>query len=268
MSETDGVLARYDKLATALTETGRSIPESLASERDLSSKLGAAEIAGDGADVLRAQLTTVTEDRVSAARRRQSACEGLLQMDGELAKARERMSRVQSEIAAGTIQEFSRRWTEACRALVMLRAEATVLAKVLGVTVPVPPPYSAHMNLIHGTPELRPVEPADSIQPASLPPALATLNDIIGRLDVALGACRGVRQSHELTQRYFAMNRGSGMGEMAATFVVTKPFVYLGSEFEAGVLVNRDVLPVGALHRFWLGKCVRPLDQPGSEAAA
>jgi hypothetical protein len=151
--------------------------------------------------------------------------------------------------------------------LAVLRAEAEGLGKILGVTVPVPPPYVAQMNSIYGTPELRPAGPAESIPPASLPPALAALSAAVGRLDVALGVCRGLRQSRELTQRYFAMNRGSG-SEMGATFVVVKPFVYLGTEFEAGVLVNRDVLPVGALHRFLLGKCVRPLDQPGSAAAA
>jgi hypothetical protein len=263
VAEAEVVLGRYDRLSAALTETGRSIPGALAEERELSSKLGAAEIAGDGADVLRAQLTTVTEDRVSAARRRQSACEGLLQMDGELVKAREAMSRARSEFAASMVAEFHARWNQACRELAVLQAEAQELAAALRTQVTCPPPYTVSRSAATERVELRLMASAESVA-VSLPPALVTVGGTLDRMDSAAGMIAGLKQAVDLTEKHRALARiRIGLpGELLGTYEVVKPFNYLGTEFRQGALINRDVLTDGCLYRFWLGRNLRSLDGP------
>jgi hypothetical protein len=268
VSETDGVLARYDRLATALTATARSIPESLASERELSSKLGAAEIAGDGADVLRARLTTVTEDRVSAARRRQSASEGLLQMDGELAKARELMGRAQSEFAATMVAEFQTRWSRACRELAILQAESQQLAAALRTQVTCPPPYTVSRSAATERVEVRLITSAEPV-PVSLPPAVATVSTTLDRLGAAAGLIAALKQAADLNERHHALARirAGFQVEMGGLYEVVRGFHALGSDFAPGALVDRSILCDGMLHRYFLGRAIRPLEGPAVAAA-
>jgi hypothetical protein len=56
IAEAQQVLSKHDKFSSVLTETGLSIPAALASERELTRRLGMAEVAGDAVDALRADL--------------------------------------------------------------------------------------------------------------------------------------------------------------------------------------------------------------------
>jgi hypothetical protein len=105
----------HDAFATVLVETGASIPASLATERELSSRLGQAEISGAGADELRSQLAGVKERRYGDVRRRQSATEGLLELEAELTKARQQVSEAKAAFASTVVLDFERRWAEGCR---------------------------------------------------------------------------------------------------------------------------------------------------------
>jgi hypothetical protein len=261
----ESALQKFDLLSGALAETGRLIPESLASERALRGELGGAEIDGSEASELRRRLADTVAAREAAARRRASACEGLLSLEPQLAAAREAVARSRAELSESVIQQFVEKWNRACRTLVELRSESEVLARTLGQHMPVTLPFTVR-NGVHGVPELKLSSPSEPAL-VSLPPGLSTIVDTLARLDGALSLCASVRQGRELTTRLHALNRQRGtQGEVSGVFTVVRPFTALGSSFAVHQLVDASLLPVGLLERFWKGRDLRPLE--GAVAAA
>jgi hypothetical protein len=229
VAEAEAVLKKHDVLATVMTETGSSIPRGLASERELSSRLGAAEITGDGVAELRAQLDAVKERREAAARRRQSASKGLLELEGALTTVRQQVNQGQAAFASGVIQDFQRRWTEACRALAVLRGEAGQLTAALGVPCPTAPPYVASVSAITGAPELRPIAFSETLPRAALPAPVATLAEVRAKLNEhsLIGA---LKQAVQLDAQHHALSRlraGQQM-EMSGTYTASLPRSRIG----------------------------------------
>jgi hypothetical protein len=259
LREAENILARCDRLKAVLHETGRTIPAALAEERELASKLGLAEVTGDGnAQALRSRLSIISSERSAAARKRSSASEGLSLLESEVAEARRSLERARTEVAASVRGEFAERWSAACRHLHTLLAEARALTEA-GVPVLTPPPFQAEINRIHGHAELVSVASATQVEAPALPPQLATIADLISKLDEAGSICRGIRQANEFTAHYYALSRTRGAvpHDLSQVFVTTKNFSALGSEFAVGTLINREVLPAGQLDRLLTARQLR-----------
>jgi hypothetical protein len=269
LSAAQTVLLRAERLAEALRATGTAIPALLAEERRLSGELGALEIEGGDISELRARLDAVAAERAAAGRQRSSAAEGLRHMDGQLAEARQILSRARGLYGTGIMREFAQRWQAKCNELAALRAEAEGLSKALGVSVPCPAPYAPQLNRITDAPELRALAASGPVTTPPLPEALAVVAGIADRLDSANALCTGVRQSAELTAHYFATARERGLkSELGGVFTVIKPFDALGTHFEPGMLLDRGVLSEGSLERYWKGRCLQPVAEGAMIAAA
>ena len=268
LAEAENVLKRHDTLAAVMVATGSSIPTALAQERELAGKLGAAEIAGEeGADKLRAQLDAVKERREGDARRRQSASKGLLALEAELTKARKQVTQVQAAFVSTVIQDFGRRWVEACHVLAALRGEASQLTAALGVPCPTAAPYVVSVNAATGASELKPVALAEALPWTALPPPVATVAAMLAKLNDA-GLISELRQAEQLNLQHQALSRLAGQPtEMGGTYIVSRTFHALGSDFPAGTLLDDTVMSVGMLHRFWRGNALRPAGGAAVEAA-
>jgi hypothetical protein len=71
-----------------------------------------------------------------------------------------------------------------------------------------------------------------------------------------------VAQAANLTVREHTLNRERGYvrGELGGLFTVAKDFTALGSEFKAGQLVDRSILPDGLLFRHAAGRAIRQVE--------
>jgi hypothetical protein len=262
LAAAQNVLAKHDRFAAALAETGGTISGALASERQLSTRLGAAELAGsDDVPALRAQLSAVAAQREAAIRGRHAATQGLADLGEDLRRARAAVEQARARYAASVVSEFHARWSRCSAELVRLHAEGVELSRVLRFTVACAPPYCAAINVVSQRAEVRLIASPEPVA-VDLPPGLQALAAIIGRLDAADGVGAGVRQAAELNVRHHALSRlrAGQQIEMTGVFVVTKPFSILGSTFEVGALLDRSILPDGLLHRFWIGRHIRPLE--------
>jgi hypothetical protein len=262
VAEAENLLARHAKLAGVLVATGTSIPKLLGEERRLSAALGNAEIESSGVDKVSGQLASVRQNREADARRRASATESLLESETDLTRARERVSGAQNEFASTMVEDFNRRWQEACRALAVLRSEAVQLSAALRTTVLTPAPYVVSVNAINGAAELRPIALAEPIPPVALTPALVTVGTILDRLDSAHGLIGSLKQAADLNCKHHAVARvRAGMqAELRGIYEVARAFHVLGSDFAVGALLDRSLLPDGLLHRYWLGRAIRPVE--------
>jgi hypothetical protein len=102
----------------------------------------------------------------------------------------------------------------------------------------------------------------------ALPPEVAGISARLDQLDAAATLAAGIAQSVELTQRHYALCRQRRMPErMEGLFVVLRDFTYLGTEFKRGQLVDRSVLPDGALYRCQLARELRAAEDAGTVAA-
>jgi hypothetical protein len=268
LSAAEKTLAKHDRLAAALAESGRSIPQALALENQLYSQLGAAEVAGDDVDGLRSQLAAANDRRQADVRRRASAAEALLEMENELRGARAAMEQARAQYVSVVASEFRERWNRCCAELIRLHGEARELSRVLSSTITPAAPYCAAVNVVTQRPEVQLLASVEPV-PVELTPGMQTLSRTIERLDLAMSIGAGVRQSRELSERYYSQMRSRGLpAQLTGTFEVTKAFNHLGTDYLAGALVSRDLLGDGSLSRLWTPKLIRPLNQPGSTAAA
>jgi hypothetical protein len=268
LSAAEKTLAKHDRLTAALTESGRSIPQALALENQLYSQLGAAEVAGDDVDGLRAQLAAANDRRAAAGRQRASAAESLLEMENELRGVRAAIEQARAQYASVVASEFQARWSRCCAELIRLHGEARELSRVLSSTITPAAPYCAAVNVVTQRPEVQLLAPVEPV-PVELPPGMQTLSRTIERLDAAMAVGAGVRQARELTERHFSLMRSRGLpAQLTGTFEVTRAFDHLGTDYPVGTLISRDLLGDGPLSRFWTAKLIRPLNQPGSPAAA
>lgn len=267
VAEAENVLKRYDAFAGVMAETHGSIPESLATERQLRRDLGLSEVEGGDVQQLRGRLSAVTGAREQNVRRRQSASEALLTMDNELAGARAAIDSARTEFGAELIRQFDERWREACARLTALRAEALALAGALRCEVATPAPFVARTNPISGGPEIRPVASAEPVAAANLPAALVTVGTTLDRLDVARGLVGGIKQTRQLEQHHRGVCRGRGTSPvMAGVFTVLKPVTHLGMTFARGSLVDNSVICDASLQRLLVARFI--VSEDGAAAAA
>jgi hypothetical protein len=267
VGEAEIVLARHDKLASVLAETGASISASLAQERELTGRLGQAEITGDGVAALRTELSTIVERRQADVRRRQASASGLLGLGTELARARSEVDKARSEYAGTVVAGFESRWARACQELAVLQAEAQQLTTALRCLVTCQLPFVAALNVVRDRPEVRYTgKPA---APPPLPAPVATVTGALDRLDSARALVGAVQQSIDQDARHHALARHrTGMADqMTGVFVVTKAFEHLGSQFLPGALVTRAIVSDGALFRLQLARCVLLDDFNTADAA-
>jgi hypothetical protein len=262
----DSVLTRYQQYAAALVDTGTSIPQALSTERRLSAELGRAEIEGGDADELRRRLAAVVAEREAAARRRAGASEALLGMADDLRRERAVVAQGLAEIAQSAINDFGLRWARACSDLGRLVAEAGVLGAALRCTVATPPPYVATLSA-DGMRML--VSFAGHIQPdtVTLTPEVSAITARLDQFDAAGTLIAALGQAHELTERHHALcQQRRAPSRLEGVFEVVKGFSYLGTQFTEGMLLDRSVLPDGALYRFQIGRNLRAVE--GAAVAA
>jgi hypothetical protein len=256
-------LLKAEKLSAMMTETGSAISAALGEEHDLSRQCGQLEIEGGDTGKLHERLAASAVERAASGRRRAAAADGLLHMSRELDEGRQALIWARDLYGSGIVEEFSIRWAQACHALAVLRIEAEMLGKALGTTVPTPAPYAPKINAIYAEErlELHPVPATGPIAPPPLPPALVEVVAILDRIDAVRAMGQAVRQSVDLTKTFFttARERGAWRGEMAGTFEVVRAFDVLGSHFEVGALVSREVMSEGLIDRFWRGRCLWPV---------
>jgi hypothetical protein len=258
---------RYRQYAEVLTATGSTIPRLLAERRELQSQLGRSEITGTDVQATKGRLTTITAALESAGRQRSAACDGLLALAGDLRAARAAAAGELQQIAQTTVADFHLRWARATETLGNLIAESGVLGAALRTPIPTPAPYIPVLSA-DGTRML--VSFAGHLLPdkVALPPQVAGITARLDALDAAATLAAGIAQSVELTQRHYALCRQRRAPErMEGLFVVLKDFTYLGTEFKRGQLVDRCVLPDGALYRFQVGKDLRAVEDSTSVAA-
>jgi hypothetical protein len=257
------VLKRADTFAAALRETGVRIPESLAAQRDLSRKLGSLEITGSDAAELRNRLAEVIAEREAAVRRRRAAAEGLLELKDAVDKARDGVTQSQPEFANSVIRDFNQRWTDACRALDVLRGEAAALSCALRVPVDCPAPYVATWSVSSARPQVVPVALAQQVEPTALPPALLMVGGVLDRLAAAAGLIAALVQAADLNSRHLALSRvrAGQQAEMTGTYEVVKAFHIFESNYAPGQLVDRSVMGGdGMVYRYWIARSLQPLE--------
>lgn len=141
------------------------------------------------------------------------------------------------------------------------------LSVALHATIPTPAPYVATTSVVTGAPEVRPV--SAPIPEVSLPPALAAVSTVIGKLDAATGLLAAIAQSRDLTDRHRALARARvGMSPtLPGVFETLKQFDHCGSHFAPGALVSRDLIPDGVLHRLVTGRVIGLIDASVASAA-
>jgi hypothetical protein len=271
VAEAESVLKKYDLFAGTLSETGLAIPKALAEERQLASKLGAAEITGsDDTDELRRRLAEVAARREAAARQRASASEELRGMAGQLTQARDGVGRSQAEFAGTVVAEFHARWNRCCRSLAALYAEAQELGRALRVEVKCPPPYVAGISLMTGgRPEVRFALSVEQT-PVTLPPDLIALAAVVDRLEAAIATVGALGQAAEIDARHQALARIQlGLpARMSGTYQAVKPFTHCGTAYTPGMLLDASLMTSGELFRFWKGRAIEPVSAVATHRAA
>jgi hypothetical protein len=187
-------------------------------------------------------------------------------MGDELRQGRASAAQELAAVAQATVADFQMRWARACAQLGALVAEAGVLGAALRTQVRTPAPYS---------PALSPdglsmrVVFSGSIQPdsVSLPPEVTGIIARLDQLDDAMALIAGLGQAAELTQRHRALCQQRRVpSRMEGLYEVVRNFSYLGTEFARGMLVDRSVLPDGALYRFQLGRDLRVVEDAAQAA--
>jgi hypothetical protein len=270
LSDSEGVLARHQKLADVLIATSRSIPEALAEEQRLYSQLGAAEVAGDDdVDGLRSELAGAQDARNAARRQRSAVVDSIRDMESDLRRAREGIEQSRAAYGAGVLADFNSRWAEGCRMLAVLQAEAAALARALRVQVSCPAPYTVAMSVIGDRPTVRfslPIEPS----PVSLPPGLAAVAGVVDRLDAAAALGAALRQSIETDQRHQALARIQlGVpAQMTGCYRVIREVSHCGANYPVGTLLDASLLSHGELFRFWKGRQIEPLNAVAAHRVA
>lgn len=106
--------------------------------------------------------------------------------------------------------------------------------------------------------------------PPTMPPKLEGMAALLEKVDAAAALVGAVRQAADMHQRHLALSRvrAEQPGEMNGLYEVLKAFDFLGVRFERGALINRDIMPLGILHRFWLGKAIPLVENAAKSAAA
>ena len=264
----EALLMRRDKLADTLSETSDTISRALALERQLDVDLGVTEIAGGDVGHVRTELTATRDRHQSAIRRRQAASAGLLGLEAEVAAARAAVDAARCEYANTVLLDFTRRWNLACSELAVLQAEAQQLSAALRTTVTCPPPYIPSVNVVTSAPELH--FKGAPVPPPLLSGELARVTAVLDRLYAAARLVGAIQQAAAMDSRHYelAKHRIGMPSQMTGVFVVIKPFSHLDREFAVGMLVNRDLMGDGLLHRLVLGKNVRVADPAAAIAAA
>jgi hypothetical protein len=263
------VITRFQRFQAVLTDTGLSIPRLLSERLSLRTQVGRVEVErGDASELqqLRERLDTVGNALASAARQRSAASESLLSLSGEIREARRAAEAAMAGISQAVISDFQMRWAHAVGELSRLHGEASALSRILRRSVPSPPPYCATVSVDGG----RNVVAFCGlvVEDVALPPEVSAITARLDAFDSALAACAAVAQGEELTRRYYALARvRQEIQSATGLFRVIKPFASLGSEFPMGVLIDASVLPMGLIHRFWLGRHLMPLESSAVVAA-
>jgi hypothetical protein len=269
LSAAEEALAKHDRLAAALAESGRSIPQALALENQLYSQLGAAEVAGDDVDRLRSELAGAQDARNAAQRKRSAVVDSLLELETDLRRAREAVEQSRAAYAPGVVADFNSRWAEGCRMLAVLQAEAAALGRALRVEVACPAPYAVAMSVMGDRPTVRFSLPTES-SPVSLPPGLTAVAGVVDRLDAAAALGAALRQSAEIDQRHQALARlQNGLPAlMTGCYRVTRAFSHCGTTYPVGTLLDASLLSHGELYRFWKGRQIEPLNAVAAHRVA
>jgi hypothetical protein len=254
-------------LAAALAETGTSIPRLLREQRELRSQVGAAEVEGGDIQTLRGRLDGVSNALTGAARQRAAASDGLLAMAGDLRAARAVAAEALTKIAKAAVDDFGLRWARATQELGRLIAEAGALAAALRTPVSTPAPYIPVLSP-DGTKML--VSYSGNLRPdvVSLAPEVAEITHRLDAIDGALALAGAIAQSRELDERHHALCRQRRtVARMDGLYEAVKNFSYLGSEFARGMLIDRTVIPDGALYRCQVARELRAVEDSASAAA-
>jgi hypothetical protein len=247
ITRAEGTLETHDRLRSILEQTHTSIPKSLSDERQLTSALGSAEVAGGDTTGLRQQLADLNAQRETDVRRRASAADAALDDEPELISARQSVSQSAERFSLGIIADFGQRCSDAVAVLQRLQAEAAALTCALRLQVDAPVLPSAASGVA-----------------APIPPAAQRIGELLDRLDGAINLCGGIRQSHNrnLIDGRLSENRTGATGQTVGTFLVAKAFVSMldGLQFEAGTLIDSSLVGSANLRRLVTSRFVRPAD--------
>jgi hypothetical protein len=259
LTEASAVLVQYDRLHGVLTATHASIPEALASERELTAKLGGAEIAGGDVGSLRSRLVATTSEREAAARQRSAAAEAVLGMEGELARVRAQVATAEATLASGILKEFWARWRAAVDALAAMYSEGLALADAL------------HVRIDTASELRRLLAPAPSPAAAALPAAVAAAASAIQKLDAGITLCGGIRQSKEIESRAWSLSQVRRVPfEVTGTYRTLRSVHCMtdGQQFPAGSLVDASLLGHGFLGRLATARHIVPVELDVAHRAA
>jgi hypothetical protein len=261
-------MVRFQRFAEVLAATGSSIPKLLGEQRQLRQELGGAELTGTDVQATKERLDAVSNALASAARQRVAASEGLLGMAGDLRAARASAAGELAAVARSALADFNAKWNRCCAELGRLVAEAGVLGAALRTQVATPPPYTAALSADGMRIQIifaGPLE-ADNV---GLPPEVAGITSRLDAADSALALVGAVGQTREWDQRYIALQRtrSAAMPVMSGIYTVVRAFDHLGTRYEVGQLVSTDIMSHGTLHRRWLARELRAVEDSATVAA-
>jgi hypothetical protein len=265
----EDALTRFQQFDAVLRETHQTISDALRQEQGLVGELGRAEIVGGDVGELRRQLDAVTGTRAVAVRRRSSAADCVVELEGELRAGRAVAESARQAHAAEAVREFQGRYHAAVSALQMLWNEGEALARIIKAQVPMPVPARMVVSPIDGTSRVLPLRSGDVVGP--LDAEAVRLSERLDQFDAALGRVAGIRQSREIDARHFqlAANRRTPM-EYLGSYRVVREITSLtdGLAFAPGELVDRTLIGDGSLARLVEhGRFVRPVHLEPATAA-
>jgi hypothetical protein len=110
---------------------------------------------------------------------------------------------------------------------------------------------------------------SSSLPEVSLPPAVAAVAGKTDALDSAIAIGAALRQMAEQDQRHYALARArAGMAAtMTGVYTVVRGFDHLGTKYEPGMLIDREILGDAGVYRFLLARSIRLAD-PGAASEA
>jgi hypothetical protein len=243
------VMVEFNRLQSGLVQTHDEIPKLLRRQRELTQLLGEAEVRGDSADGLRAELDHVAKEREAAVRRRGAALQAILTLEGRLQSERQRAEAERQSRASEVIAEFLRRYDRAVSDLQALWAEGDLLSRTLKSKIEMRLPVKIATSVVTGIPTAEPIR-SDAV--AELDDATARVSGRLDQLNEALARVAAIKQSQQLDQRHFDLSRiRNTPADFPGVYAVTAAFDCLvdGLRFEVGQLIDASLVGPGPLQR-------------------